>query len=163
MAHTNNPDCKCEHKYVEITTDGKPATCVKCGVRVESVSTPHTKNRADDWQEDERKAWENIDKHDPVEKMMRDNNLNSDQREEILDYWLSRMSLAVERSREEEEQKFRKILNSGRKMYELGIQEERSRLVALAERTCIPTNHQKEYVEGYGKALTDFITKAKQE
>lgn len=31
---------KCQHEYIEITTDTKPATCVKCGEDVESPQSP---------------------------------------------------------------------------------------------------------------------------
>lgn len=45
-----------------------------------------------DWETREREAWNNLNRQEPVEKMMCDENLNGDHREEIANYWIERIN-----------------------------------------------------------------------
>lgn len=53
------------------------------------------------WEEKEMQQWDNLDCNEPVEKRMRDANLNGDQRYEIADYWIARLRSLLATQKEE--------------------------------------------------------------
>lgn len=83
-------------------------------------------NFPEDWDEDEKKLREKFEKfwHDKLEYGKHNYDHNR-----VSTFWITYMKTRIE----EEENKFRKILNSGRAMYDVGRQEERIRIRMLIE------------------------------